>query len=58
MNENRIGTYSFIAEPFHVDFTGRLTLGVLGNHLLKVVVTTVRTTTFSAGFGIKGIMEV
>ena len=35
MNENKIGTYSFIAEPFHVDFTGRLTLGVLGNHLLN-----------------------
>lgn len=32
---NKIGTYSFIAEPFHVDFTGRLTLGVLGNHLLN-----------------------
>ena len=30
----------------------------LGNHPLKVVVITVRTTTFSAGFGIKGIMEV
>ena len=29
-----------------------------GNHPLKVVVITVRTTTFSAGFGIKGIMEV
>ena len=29
----------------------------LGNHPLKVVVITVRTTTFSAGFGIKGIME-
>lgn len=32
---NKIGTYSFVAEPFHVDFTGRLTLGVLGNHLLN-----------------------
>ena len=32
---NRIGTYQFVAEPFHVDFTGRLTLGVLGNHLLN-----------------------
>lgn len=32
---NRIGTYNFIAEPFHVDFTGRLTMGVLGNHLLN-----------------------
>ena len=29
----------------------------LDNYLLKVVVITVRTTTFSAGFGIKGIME-
>lgn len=33
--ENKIGTYSFVAEPFHVDFTGRLTMGVLGNHLLN-----------------------
>ena len=32
---NKIGTYQFVAEPFHVDFTGRLTLGVLGNHLLN-----------------------
>jgi RNA-splicing ligase RtcB len=30
----------------------------LGNHPLKVVVITVRTTTFQAGFGIKGIMDV
>ena len=29
----------------------------LGSHPLKVVVITVRTTTFSAEFGIKGIME-
>ncbi len=33
--ENKIGTYNFIAEPFHVDFNGRLTMGVLGNHLLN-----------------------
>ncbi len=33
--ENKIGVYKFIAEPFHVDFTGRLTMGVLGNHLLN-----------------------
>ena len=33
--ENKIGTYSFVAAPFHVDFTGRLTMGVLGNHLLN-----------------------
>ena len=35
MNENKIGTYQFVAEPFHVDFTGKLTMGVLGNHLLN-----------------------
>lgn len=33
--DNKVGTYSFIAEPFHVDFNGRLTMGVLGNHLLN-----------------------
>lgn len=32
---NKIGTYRFVAEPFHVDFSGRLTMGVLGNHLLN-----------------------
>ena len=35
MHENKIGTYKFVAEPFHVDFTGKLTMGVLGNHLLN-----------------------
>lgn len=36
MNEdNKVGTYDFVAEPFHVDFTGRLTMSVLGNHLLN-----------------------
>ena len=24
---NKIGSYKFVAEPFHVDFNGRLTLG-------------------------------
>ena len=34
MSENdKIGKYKFVAEPFHVDFTGRLTMGVLGNQL-------------------------
>ena len=31
----KVGTYQFVAEPFHVDFTGRLFMGVLGNHLLN-----------------------
>lgn len=33
--EEKIGKYNFIAEPFHVDFMGRLNLCVLGNHLLN-----------------------
>ncbi|MCD8031999.1 MAG: thioesterase [Bacteroides sp.] len=33
--DEKTGTYSFVAEPFHVDFNGRVTLGVLGNHLLN-----------------------
>ena len=32
---NKVGTYSFVSEPFHVDFSGKLTMGVLGNHLLN-----------------------
>ena len=27
--ENKIGTYQFVAEPFHVDFNGRLTICLL-----------------------------
>ena len=34
-DDKKIGSYKFIAEPFHVDFNGRLTMGVLGNHLLN-----------------------
>lgn len=30
MKENKVGTYSFVAEPFHVDFTGRLFMGGVG----------------------------
>lgn len=33
--ENKIGTYDFVAEPFHVDLNGQLTMGILGNHLLN-----------------------
>ena len=33
--KEKVGRYEFVAEPFHVDFTGRLTMGVLGNHLLN-----------------------
>lgn len=33
--EEKIGKYEFVAEPFHVDYKRRLSLGVLGNHLLN-----------------------
>lgn len=35
MNDAKIGNFKFVAEPFHVDFMGKLTMGVLGNHLLN-----------------------
>lgn len=36
MNENiKIGTYPFIVEDFHADYTGKLSFGVFGNHLLN-----------------------
>lgn len=31
----RIDSYPFYVEPFHVDFTGRIFMGILGNHLLN-----------------------
>ena len=34
--DNKVSTYQFVAEPFHVDFTEKLTMGVLGNHLLNL----------------------
>ena len=37
-NENllpKVGRYPFMAEPFHCDFSNRLFLGHLGNHLLN-----------------------
>lgn len=35
MELNKTGKYDFVAEPFHVDFTGRLNMSVLGNHMLN-----------------------
>lgn len=32
---DKLATTHFVCEPFHVDFTGHLTLSVLGNHLLN-----------------------
>ncbi len=35
MSENKIGSYDFAVEPFQMDFTGHLTIGLLGNHMLN-----------------------
>lgn len=35
MSDHQIGTYKFVASPFHVDFMGRLSIGVLGKHMLN-----------------------
>lgn len=32
---NKVGKYEFMAEPFHCDFSKRLFMGHLGNHLLN-----------------------
>lgn len=32
---DKVGRYTFMAEPFHCDFSGRLFMGHLGNHLLN-----------------------
>ncbi len=36
--ENKIGTYQFVAEPFHVDFNGRLTMGVLNRPDIRATI--------------------
>ena len=35
MEKDRVGCYEFLAEPFHCDFSKRLFMGHLGNHLLN-----------------------
>ena len=52
-NIKKIGSYELIAEPFHVDFNGELTLGVLGNHLLNCA----SFHSASRGFGIATLNE-
>ena len=32
---NKIGSYRFMAEPFHCDFSKHLFMGHLGNHMLN-----------------------
>ena len=52
--QSKIERYRFTVEPFHVDFTGHLFLGVLGNHLLNAAV----RHSHNRGWGIDQLNEV
>ena len=51
---NKIGTYEFIAEPFHCDFSGRMFLGHLGNQMLNAA----DFHSSDRGFGMKYLMSI
>lgn len=53
MKYEKVGRYELKAEPFHVDFSGSLFLGVLGNHLLNCA----GTHAFERGFGMASLNE-
>lgn len=50
----KVGTFEFLAEPFHVDLTGHLTMGVMGNHILNCA----GMHASQRGFGITNLNEV
>src|SRR5574344_1496743 len=50
----KIGKYEFLAEPFHCDFSGRLFMGHLGNHLLNAA----DFHSSARGFGMKYLMTI
>ena len=50
---DKIGRYGFMAEPFHCDFSGRLFMGHLGNHLLNAA----DFHSTARGFGMKRLMS-
>ena len=51
---DKVGRYPFMAEPFHCDFSGRLFMGHLGNHLLNAA----DFHSTDRGFGMKRLMEI
>ncbi|MBR1502359.1 MAG: acyl-[Prevotella sp.] len=50
----KIGTYEFMAEPFHCDFSQRLFMGHLGNHLLNAA----DFHSSARGFGMKYLLTI
>ncbi len=51
---NKVGKYSFMSEPFHCDFSGRLFMGHLGNHMLNAA----DFHSTDRGFGMKYLMTI
>ena len=49
---DKVGRYEFLAEPFHCDFSGRLFMGHLGNHMLNAA----DFHSTDRGFGMKRLM--
>ena len=50
----KIGIYEFMAEPFHCDFSGRLFMGHLGNHMLNAA----DFHSTARGFGMQYLMSI
>ena len=50
----KVGKYQFLAEPFHCDFSGRLFMGHLGNHMLNAA----DFHSTDRGFGMKYLMTI
>ena len=51
---DKVGRYDFLAEPFHCDFSGRLFMGHLGNHMLNAA----DFHSSARGFGMKYLMSI
>ena len=51
---DKVGSYNFMAEPFHCDFSGRLFMGHLGNHMLNAA----DFHSTDRGFGMKYLMTI
>lgn len=51
---DKVGTYEFMAEPFHCDFSQRLFMGHLGNHMLNAA----DFHSNDRGFGMKYLLSV
>jgi acyl-ACP thioesterase len=49
-----VGTYEFMAEPFHCDLSGRLFMGHMGNHMLNAA----DFHSSARGFGMKYLMTI